>query len=338
MNIDIDGTDFNDEINTADLQKIYPSATGFEVNGLKGDDVLTSSFIGRNGVDGVIGGEGDDLMSIFPSFLSPIPITNYAIFFGGFGSDMVYLPSGSHSVSGFSINTNDYIEFKIFSSNGELTQVSVSPTTEGIQIGELRYLTEDIINGRIRSVGWDEYFFRADGNNADWLVKGLDTYSQYHSLAPQPGTQVNRLYNSLEGRHLFSSNETEIDILTGNGWKNEGVIYYAPKESTAEVFRFYIPTENRHFYTALESERDMIISNQNAFSGWEYEGAAFSAFTTDDFPPEAVAVVRYLSQDTGSHLYSTSTNEQNILNQNSNWVNEGIAWYGDSMTATTDLV
>jgi len=142
----------------------------------------------------------------------------------------------------------------------------------------------------------------------------------------------------LEGRHLFSSNETEIDILTGNGWKNEGVIYYTPEEPTADVFRFYIPTESRHFYTALEGERDGIIANQDVFSNWQYEGAAFSAYSTNDFPEDAIAVVRYLNKESGNHVYSTSTFEQGILDQDSNWLNEGIAWYGDPMVASTDLI
>ena len=142
---------------------------------------------------------------------------------------------------------------------------------------------------------------------------------------------VVRLYNSATGKHLFSSNENEIDILTKANWKNEGALYYSPDENTAEVFRFYIPEQGRHFYTALESERDLIIGNSDLFSGWEYEGAAFSAYSNSDYIDGAVAVVRYLNIESGSHVYSTSTYEQGLLDQNSLWLNEGIAWYGDPM-------
>ena len=152
------------------------------------------------------------------------------------------------------------------------------------------------------------------------------------------GTPVNRLYNSSQGRHLFSSNEDEIDILTGSGWENEGALYLSPEEGTAEVFRFYVSTEDRHFYTALEGERDMIIGNQETFAGWEFEGAAFSAYSTGDYPDEAVAVVRYLNQETGNHVYSTSTFEQSLLNEDSNWVNEGVAWFGDSLPVASDFI
>ena len=137
---------------------------------------------------------------------------------------------------------------------------------------------------------------------------------------------------------LLSSNENEIDILTDSGWINEGTIYSAPEQATAEVFRFYIASENRHFYTALKSERDIIIGDQATFSGWDYEGSAFSAYSTNDFPSDAVAVVRYLNEESGNHVYSTSTFEQGILDQDSNWLNEGIAWYGNTLPTTNDLV
>ena len=149
---------------------------------------------------------------------------------------------------------------------------------------------------------------------------------------------VVRLYNSSSGKHLFSSNEYEIDILVSNSWKNEGALYYSPDEATADVFRFYISDENRHFYTALESEKDMIIGNKDTFSGWEYEGGAFSSYSTSDFSDDAVAVVRYLNGENGNHVYSTSTFEQDILDQDSNWINEGIAWYGESFSTATDFI
>ena len=157
-------------------------------------------------------------------------------------------------------------------------------------------------------------------------------------ITPNPETSIYRLYNSTQNKHLFSSNQHEIGLLSGSGWKNEGVIYCAPEDATVDVFRFYIPTENRHFYTALKGERDGIIANQDIFSDWEYEGAAFSAYSTGDFPSDAIAVVRYFNEESGNHVYSTSSYEQGLLDSDRNWVNEGIAWYGDPMVATTDLV
>jgi serralysin len=56
------------------------------------------------------------------------------------------------------------------------------------QSGEnVYYLTEDIANGRIRRVAFEEVFARAYGSNADWYVKGLDTYALYHETARKVG-------------------------------------------------------------------------------------------------------------------------------------------------------
>ena len=153
----------------------------------------------------------------------------------------------------------------------------------------------------------------------------------------RPGDSVSRLYDSTQNQYLLSSNQFEIDLLTGDGWRDEGVVYTAPVESTADVFRFYVSPEGRHFYTASEGERDIVLGDQEAFSGWQYEGLAFSAYSTGDYPEDAVAVVRYFNVETGSHLYSTSAVEQDLLNQDSSWMNEGVAWYGESIVAVEAL-
>ena len=59
------------------------------------------------------------------------------------------------------------------------------------------------------------------------------------------------------------------------------------------------------------------------------EGAAFNCFSVDQKPDSSLAVVRYLDRNPGSHIYSTSAVEQSILDSFLNYLNEGIAWYGD---------
>ena len=140
---------------------------------------------------------------------------------------------------------------------------------------------------------------------------------------------VNRLLNISTGKHLFSANKTEMDYLTGGGygWVDEGTSYLTPSNSTAEVYRFLISDEGRHFYTANKNERDLIRSN---LSNFIYEGIAYEVYSVDDHPADATAVVRYYNSSINSHVYSTSGYEQMLLNQNPQWINEGIAWYGEA--------
>lgn len=115
-------------------------------------------------------------------------------------------------------------------------------------------------------------------------------------------TNINRLYNSSSNRYLFSSNQTEIDILTGQPeWVNEGVAYSSPEVGTAQVYRFHLTQENRHFYTANNEERNHIISSP-AFSPWSYEGIAFNVFSQEVKPQSTIPVVRYFNANYNSHL------------------------------------
>ncbi len=86
------------------------------------------------------------------------------------------------------------------------------------------------------------------------------------------------------------------------------------------------------FYTANKAEKDSLqfrMLNQG-MEGY-YEGAAFNVYSIDDKPLDAMPVYRYLSSDNNSHLYSSSPYEQSILNTSSGWINEGIAWYAESV-------
>jgi len=152
------------------------------------------------------------------------------------------------------------------------------------------------------------------------------------------GLNVQRLYNPQIDRELYTSSTREIEILTGLGWFNEKAFFVSPFSQDQLVYRFYIPSEDRHFYTALKSERDLITGNDEVFSGWQYEGPAFSAYSTDSYLDGAVAIVRFLNLETGVHLYSTNVDEQILLDGDINWLNEGVAWYGDPVLSVDSFV
>lgn len=137
---------------------------------------------------------------------------------------------------------------------------------------------------------------------------------------------VYRLFNQNSGRHLFSSNQEEIDIITGQGWVNEGAAYRSPANANTDLHRF-VMTNGGHFYTANIEEKN-ILSQDLSFT---YEGVAYQVYSTAEPPQGSIPVVRYLS-NAGSHLYSTSQFEQNMLDASSQWQNEGIAWYVDNIS------
>lgn len=185
--IKIRGSNSTDDISTGDLHDQYPSNTGFYIESLGGDDDIILSFIGRAGVDFVDAGKGDDKMTLYPAYYQG-PVHSYATFSGGYGTDDIYIPGGRLGASGFTLD-DTLIKFGIYSDeSNELVEVSASSTVEIINIAGTIYLTEDISNGRIRSVDTSEMISRTYDENADWYLYGLDTYTEYHSPTPTSST------------------------------------------------------------------------------------------------------------------------------------------------------
>ncbi len=170
-----------------------------------------------------------------------------------------------------------------------------------------------------------------DGNflSGDWRTDPFASFQLEDSIVGLNIEGVYRLFNSATGNHMFSSNPTEIDIVTGQGWANEGIAYKKPGLNGTDLHRFLVKSENRHFYTANENEKNSIIDN-TALQDYQYEGVAFSVYAAADAPDGSLPVIRYLNTLSNSHLYSSSTAEQDVLNASQEWVNEGLAWYGES--------
>ena len=331
----INGTSFNDDISVDNYYALYPDGTSWEVYGHGGDDLLDYYFTGR-ALSGILsGGDGNDLLftgstqqldSRFPGLLVAI---------GGDGTDSLVIFGSPVVTKGPTIGV-DEISFTIEGGENAALNVNIHTSVESIIFTgdqNLYYLTEDLYQHRIvRTVDYQELHFRTYGENSDWAKKQLNTYSQYHLPAVEPeapsvtpSSYVFRLFNQQTGRYLFSSNETEIDIITGIGWYNEGIAHKSPGEGGIGLHRFSLTDGSGHFYTANTLEK--VILDQNSL--YSYEGVAFQVY--EQAGSDTVPVVRFLNTSSGVHLYSTSSYEQEILNASSHWLYEGIAWYGEAV-------
>ena len=180
------GTSKADTISTWDLNYDYPGYTGFKVNGLDGDDTINLSITGREGLDSAYGGNGNDFMSGH-AFMSSSAIAG---FFGGYGNDRVYFSSmtpelNSDGKPNFTRTSNSTTEINLVHvSDGSVLKAIISDTVERIGFGFTgkTYLTEDIANDVIRSVDWDEEYFRTYYDSMDWYLNGLNTYKEYHGF------------------------------------------------------------------------------------------------------------------------------------------------------------
>ncbi len=169
------GTSGNDEININDIVQVYPGETGYVVNAGPGNDVIATLIVDQPRFDFINGEDGNDTMAV-----STFGVTGGLVWLsGGRGTDSALLVNPILFPE-FRVG-NESIEFDLESASGSLL-VRVFLTTELITIkfddypDPLLFLTEDIFRGRIREVTFAEVFDRAYLDNADWHLKGLDTF------------------------------------------------------------------------------------------------------------------------------------------------------------------
>jgi hypothetical protein len=130
-----------------------------------------------------------------------------------------------------------------------------------------------------------------------------------------------RLYNPYTGEHFYTSSAVEKDKLVKLKWKDEGIGWLAPVESTTPVYRLYNPYApgGDHHYTMDAAE---CLALQD--SGWKYEGVGWYS---DDY--QSVPLYRQYNPNakTGIHNYTASKVENDSLVK-AGWQAEGVAWYG----------
>ncbi len=128
-----------------------------------------------------------------------------------------------------------------------------------------------------------------------------------------------RLYNPNSGEHFYTAKAGERDFLKNNGWKYEGIGWYAPDSSNTPVYRLYNKYSGDHHYTMKEKEKDALVK-----LGWKYEGIGW--FSDDH---KEVPLYREYNPNMSAcnHNYTTKKKEHDWLCANG-WNNEGIGWYG----------
>ena len=215
-------------------------------------------------------------------------------------------------------NSGDTHTYSLVSGTGDTDNSAF--TIDGNQLkikASPDYETQDSYSVRIQTTDSGGLTYE---ENFNLLVTNID------EVDPVTESIVFRLYNPSTGKHLFSSNDFEIDLLTGSyDWVNEGISYVSPSNGNQNLYRFFVESDGRHFYTANDFEKESIINN---LPGFQYEGVAFKVFSPIDPPSGSVPVVRYLNVNGGNHVYSSSIEEQGILDESPVWKNEGIAWFG----------
>jgi len=153
-----------------------------------------------------------------------------------------------------------------------------------------------------------------------WTIVGRPECLYDYSNRPDPNkTQyVYRVYNTLNGDHLFTSQYKEKTLLCDNDtlhiWLGEGISWQSPQISDTPIYRLYNSLYGIHHYTKDKTEKDILVSG-----GWIDEGIAFYEAT------EGVDTHRLYNPITGVHHFTTN-NLEAFLCVICGWNYEGVGW------------
>ncbi len=164
---------------------------------------------------------------------------------------------------------------------------------------------------------------------------GRSATGYFYTDQAQSLAQVFRFWSPVLARHFYTISEAERDYVINTWpevWSYEGPVFHAyaegaQPEGTSPVYRFWSSTLTSHFYTISEAEKDYVINTWP--DDWAYEGIAYYAYAQGAQPQGTSPVYRFWSGTLGSHFYTISQDERDLVISLYPlvWIYEFTAWY-----------
>ncbi|SHJ05730.1 hypothetical protein [Pseudobutyrivibrio xylanivorans] len=115
---------------------------------------------------------------------------------------------------------------------------------------------------------------------------------------------VYRLFNKVNGNHLFTTNAEEKDILVANGWADEGIAWQVVANTATPVYRLFDAAgSGEHYYTANEALKAELIAKGCVDEGVAWYGQAANGRT----------VYKVTNTKYGKSVLTTSVEEKEAL-------------------------
>lgn len=115
---------------------------------------------------------------------------------------------------------------------------------------------------------------------------------------------VYRLFNKVNGNHLFTTNAEEKDILVAYGWADEGIAWQVVANTATPVYRLFDAAgSGEHYYTANEALKAELIAKGCVDEGVAWYGQAATGRT----------VYKVTNTKYGKSVLTTSVEEKDAL-------------------------
>ena len=133
------------------------------------------------------------------------------------------------------------------------------------------------------------------------------------AIVDTPANPVYRFFNFTNNTHFFTDSLDEANHVIAtwpNVFRYEGIAYYTnPLNNAQPLYRFYNNVSKSHFYTASLDEANYVIANYgNVFT---YDGQTYAVNPAP--VPGSVPVYRFFNLRNGSHFYTASAEEADMV-------------------------
>ena len=153
------------------------------------------------------------------------------------------------------------------------------------------------------------------------------------SVEPYQPIALHRFARPANNSHFFTANPAEYEQVLSFVEKGifvyDGISHHVVGNHTLQsqpVYRLYNRLSGSHFYTAIRDEMLQVLANPNRI--FSYEGVAFYVFLVPEIGTQPV--YRFYAPPTGSHFFTISEAEKNILQASmpkEQLSYDGVAWY-----------
>jgi uncharacterized protein DUF5648 len=143
---------------------------------------------------------------------------------------------------------------------------------------------------------------------------------------PSAGTSAHapllRADNAQTGQHLYTTNQSELTSVQGQGWTGVGTVGYistTQAPGTTALYRL-AGGNGDHFYTTDANEKNSLVAQ-----GWRDEGVVGYVATSQQ--PGTLPLHRMVSTKTGMHFYSANAHEVVEATTHQGYREEGVTGY-----------
>ena len=147
----------------------------------------------------------------------------------------------------------------------------------------------------------------------NYSINYIRVYDSKPSVPAPKKFSVYRFYNPKKGFHFYTASELEKQYVIDNYsavYTFEGASYTLDSTAnTTPLYRFYNFKQGAHFYTTSIAERDYVRSKLSF--AYTYEGIAYNV--SGGPGNGAIPVYRFYRASTGSHFYTASELERDVV-------------------------